>query len=668
MKHLLLRLAARVLMLLIASGLLSGALAASEDAGAGLESGALVQVTLSETAQTFSFTPQANADYGVYVLPESSDTAARAELRLGGEVVAQGEGTMRVIRCRLNAGATYTLALTGTGSGRLEVARETLSRCWSMPIELTDGGSYAKLIARAGDVHWYAVDAVRDGAAIFSATPESDCPLRLWLFDERGALLAESESLPSGAAALSAALKSGSRYLVRVAADGGGTGKYALNCMRSAVTTMPESARLDAASIAIEGRSSAQLRPETLPAGACPLVLLDSSDPTVATVQPDGTVEGRRPGTATVTAYAYGGARASCTVTVAPVAVTGVTLAAESLTMQVGDSERLAPALIPENATDRGLTFITEDEGVVTVDRRGELTAVGEGTARVVVVTADGGWTDVVFVTVESAPRRYRALLVGEQNYASTVDEVRAGSILSVQSLRSLLETASFDGERYDVTTLLDAPRDGVIAAIRETFDDAAEGDLSLIYITCHGFYRAGMTFFAMADGSVLSAAELERELRAIPGEVVLLADCCGSGGLIGAAGTADDLLDGITSVFQGAVGPASISGSGYHVVASALLDQDSYRLRFGDGDEEDMATVFARALCDGAGWSIDRGAQSAMNADADYDGEITLGELKNYMARRVSWYLDLAGDYAQTVRAYPEGDDCVIFARTPAA
>ena len=72
---------------------------------------------------------------------------------------------------------------------------------------------------------------------------------------------------------------------------------------------------------------------------------------------------------------------------------------------------------------------------------------------------------------------------------------MRAGSILSVQSLRSLLETASFDGERYDVTTLLDAPRDGVIAAIRETFDDAAEGDLSLIYITCHGFYRAGMTF-----------------------------------------------------------------------------------------------------------------------------------------------------------------------------
>ena len=145
-------------------------------------------------------------------------------------------------------------------------------------------------------------------------------------------------------------------------------------------------------------------------------MLLDSSDPTVATVQPDGTVEGRRPGTATVTAYAFGGAQASCTVDGRARGGHGRDAAAESLTMQVGDSERLAPALIPENATDPRSDVHHEDEGVVTVDRRGELTAVGEGTARVVVVTADGGWTDVVFVTVESAPRRYRALLVGEQN------------------------------------------------------------------------------------------------------------------------------------------------------------------------------------------------------------------------------------------------------------
>jgi hypothetical protein len=203
-----------------------------------------------------------------------------------------------------------------------------------------------------------------------------------------------------------------------------------------------------------------------------------------------------------------------------------------------------------------------------------------------------------------------------------------------------------------------------VIAAIRSTFKDAKESDVSLVYITCHGFYEAGMTFFVMADGSVLSARDLERELRKIPGEIILLADCCGSGGLLGQAGTSEDILDGIVSVFQGNTGAPTMAGSKYRVIASALLDQDSYRISFSDDSETGMATVFARALCDGAGWSIDRGTQSSMNADANYDGDITFNELAVYMSRRVSWYLNLAGGYVQNVRAYPEGDGFVLFSR----
>ena len=100
-------------------------------------------------------------------------------------------------------------------------------------------------------------------------------------------------------------------------------------------------------------------------------------------------------------------------------------------------------------------------------------------------------------------------------------------------------------------------------------------------------------------------------------------------------------------------------------MLASALLDQDSYRISF-SGDDG-MATVFARALCDAAGWSMDRAAKSSMNADANYDGEITLTELEIYLSRRVAWYLNLAGDYVQTVRAYPAGDATAVFARTGA-
>ena len=115
-------------------------------------------------------------------------------------------------------------------------------------------------------------------------------------------------------------------------------------------------------------------------------------------------------------------------------------------------------------------------------------------------------------------------------------------------------------------------------------------------------------------------------------------------------------------AVFRGLTGGA-IRSSRVRVIASARLDQDSYRLRF--SDDGGMATVFARALCDAGGWSIDRVAPGSMSADANYDGEITLSEMETYLSRRVRWYLNLVGDYVQTVRAYPSGDGAVIFART---
>jgi len=331
------------------------------------------------------------------------------------------------------------------------------------------------------------------------------------------------------------------------------------------------------------------------------------------------------------------------------------------MTLTEGEGRALVVNLIPANTTERKLTFSSSDEDILTVDKNGVVSAIREGEAAVTVSAADGAASASMTVYVEAAEPKYRALLVGEQEYAPTVESVREGSVKSVESVLALLNSASFDGGGYSVSMLMDASRDSVLAAIRRAFASAREDDTSLLYITCHGFYRAGMTFFLMADGSVLSASDLERELRAVPGEIILLIDCCGSGGVLGEFGSPDDILRGITGVFSGAAGPASVRGSKYRVVASAYLDQDSYRISFGDG----MSTVFARALCDAAGWNMDRNAPSAMNADANYDAHITLDELSTYLSRRVAWYLNLAGDYAQSVCVYPENDPSVVFART---
>ena len=64
-------------------------------------------------------------------------------------------------------------------------------------------------------------------------------------------------------------------------------------------------------------------------------------------------------------------------------------------------------------------------------------------------------------------------------------------------------------------------------------------------------------------------------------------------------------------------------------------------------------------------------GRRAALRADKDYDRQITFGEIGLYIARRVPWYLDVAGElagaeaaYVQNVQVYPEGDPLVLFGR----
>ena len=60
-----------IILMLIASGLWSGALAASEPVS--LKVGTLISLSLSEEAAEYTFTPTANGLYAVYVFPGSSD-------------------------------------------------------------------------------------------------------------------------------------------------------------------------------------------------------------------------------------------------------------------------------------------------------------------------------------------------------------------------------------------------------------------------------------------------------------------------------------------------------------------------------------------------------------------------------------------------------------------
>lgn len=671
-----------LILVLLASALGSGLLAFGEgaDTPAYVRSlttgdGAMAEADLDRGEAAFRFVAPSGSVYDIWLFPaEEAEPAAHARLYRDGKLVAEGEGGMPALSLRLAAGAEYELRLTGSGRVRVELARHALSRCFALPVLLNaSGDAYSKAFARPGDAHWYAVDA-EDALplALVGVPAEGGVRLDAMLLDESGRLLAQSAGTSGGACLLDFTPEPGRRYAVRVRSEEGATGLYELRLTRLAGGVLPDRVTLSRSSLVIEGRDSARLAAQVSPEGAGGILHWESSDAAVARVDADGRVTGVGPGRAVVTAYAAGGESDRCAVTVETVPVSAVALLSGQMTLAVGDDAAIECDVLPANASDPRLAYEAVPEGVVEIDRRGVLRGVAVGEATVTVRALDGGYSDVLSVKVTPAPRRWRALLVGEQNYASTVAAVRVGSIHSVTALRSMLESQSIDGAKYQVAALLDASRDAVLAGIDRAFSEAAEGDVSLFYITCHGYYEGGMTCLQMYDGSVLTAAELAAALRKVPGDVLAVIDCCGSGGVIGRASGTGDILKGIDAVFGGTVGPSVMATSRFRVLASAALEQDSYRVSFSQSAAEtDMATVLARALCEAGGWSLERAARSAIRADRDYDGRVTLNELYAYTARRVMWLLNLTGDltdargrYVQTVQVWPEGDGTVVLGR----
>jgi len=104
-----------------------------------------------------------------------------------------------------------------------------------------------------------------------------------------------------------------------------------------------------------------------------------SSNPSVASVTSEGTVEGLKPGTATITAASVSDPtkKATCAVTVNKfIELTGVSLDKTSLMLLKGETAQLTATVTPSNATDVELIWNSDNPSVAEVDGTGKVTAV----------------------------------------------------------------------------------------------------------------------------------------------------------------------------------------------------------------------------------------------------------------------------------------------------
>lgn len=166
---------------------------------------------------------------------------------------------------------------------------------------------------------------------------------------------------------------------------------------------------LDKTSLSIEAGQTAQLTATVQPGNADnQAVTWSSSDNNVVSVDATGKVTANAKGSATITVTtADGGKTATCTVTItepaAPVAVTGVTLNKNNTTIYTGRTETLTATIQPADATNKAVTWTSDNTGVATVNN-GVVTGVSVGSATITAKTADGGFTATCTVTVEEAP------------------------------------------------------------------------------------------------------------------------------------------------------------------------------------------------------------------------------------------------------------------------
>jgi uncharacterized protein YjdB len=132
-------------------------------------------------------------------------------------------------------------------------------------------------------------------------------------------------------------------------------------------------------------------------------VIWTSDNANVVEVNQQGVLTSKSVGVANITATTVdGGFAATCTVVVARVPVTGMTLNKNSAAVDVGKAIILTASIVPENATNKSVTWTSSNSNIASVDSNGIVIGNAAGQVKITAATVDGNYTAVCTVTVNS--------------------------------------------------------------------------------------------------------------------------------------------------------------------------------------------------------------------------------------------------------------------------
>ena len=213
--------------------------------------------------------------------------------------------------------------------------------------------------------------------------------------------------LPSNAANKQVTWSSSNTAVAEVTSSGGvaanGPGTCTITCAAKdgsgvkatctvTVTQLVTSITLSQTSLSLVTGGSQTLTATVQPSNASNMnVTWTSSDPSIATVNANGTVTAIAGGTCTITCEAADGSgvNATCAVSVTQL-VTSITLNQTTLSLVTGGSQTLTATVSPSDANNKGVTWSSSNTAVATVDQTGLVTGIAEGTCTVTASATDG--------------------------------------------------------------------------------------------------------------------------------------------------------------------------------------------------------------------------------------------------------------------------------------
>lgn len=143
-----------------------------------------------------------------------------------------------------------------------------------------------------------------------------------------------------------------------------------------------------AAGYAIRVGKTKQLNAKILPAKATDKrITWSSNNSDIASVSDSGLLTCHKVGKAVVTATAHNGKRARTTIKVTPIPATGVSVEEKRVSIPVGTKHEIKAFVLPDNATNQKLTYMSSNKRIATVSKQGIVTAKRTGKLTILIRT-----------------------------------------------------------------------------------------------------------------------------------------------------------------------------------------------------------------------------------------------------------------------------------------